>query len=337
MARHFKELDCDIYVADHVQFDRKALIRRLEQRVIGRDFGRLIDKGEYELLYSEHAFYAAQFKLNALMKRKHIPHIVRLNGDWWTEFASQFRHSEVGKKAYMMQSYVYQWYGLASANECIPICKWLEAKVNQELPRLKTEVVYQGVDPEIFSPCQPALTLAQPSVAIIQNHVILPKVQALISMRPIIEKCAGVHFYIANGQEIGYLASVKEAFGGLENVHFMNVRYPDGVRNLLSSCDAFLLRSNLDCCPTALLEAGIMNKPVIASKVGGIPEIVKDGQTGFVLDNESDQWYDRILRLTHERDLAAEMGRRAREYILNNFVWAQISRQVERIILDNLE
>jgi glycosyltransferase involved in cell wall biosynthesis len=129
---------------------------------------------------------------------------------------------------------------------------------------------------------------------------------------------------------------VKESFHGLRNVVFLDdVYWPGGVRKLLSAADLYILASGLDCCPTTVLEASLMGKPVLASRVGGVPEIVVEGKTGWTINNfDTRNWIEKIRLLTEDADLASHMGSEGRRWVSEKFSWEKISRQVETILLE---
>ena len=58
----------------------------------------------------------------------------------------------------------------------------------------------------------------------------------------------------------------------------------DKVRDFLSEIDIYALISGMDLGPRTLNEAQLMKKPIVASNVGGIPELIKDGETGFLVE-----------------------------------------------------
>jgi glycosyltransferase involved in cell wall biosynthesis len=71
-----------------------------------------------------------------------------------------------------------------------------------------------------------------------------------------------------------------------------------------------------------VLEAMASGLPVVASRVGGVPEIVADGETGFlVAPGDVDELRDRLAQLLGDPGLAMKMGRRAREMIVEHFTW----------------
>lgn len=85
-----------------------------------------------------------------------------------------------------------------------------------------------------------------------------------------------------------------------------------------------------DTFPTVNLEAMAAGKPVIATCFGGSPEIVIDGETGFVVNPfETSTLAERLERLLEDRDLSREMGRRGRARIREQFA---LDRQVEQML-----
>jgi glycosyltransferase involved in cell wall biosynthesis len=72
----------------------------------------------------------------------------------------------------------------------------------------------------------------------------------------------------------------------------------------------------------SVLEAMASGLPVVASRVGGVPEIVVDGETGFLVSpGDVDELNERLALLLSDPALAVEMGRRARELVIERFTW----------------
>jgi glycosyltransferase involved in cell wall biosynthesis len=69
--------------------------------------------------------------------------------------------------------------------------------------------------------------------------------------------------------------------------------------------------------PMSLLEAGVLGKAVVASRLGGIPEIIFDGENGFLAEpGDARDLQEKIQRLFGDNDLCERMGRRAREMVI---------------------
>jgi hypothetical protein len=101
--------------------------------------------------------------------------------------------------------------------------------------------------------------------------------------------------------------------GDLQNISFEG--WSDRVGDYLAAFDLFILPSNKEGIGGILLDAMDRALPIIASRVGGLPEIVKDGENGILIEPRSpDQLQEAILRLYDDPDLRRAMGARGREF-----------------------
>lgn len=79
------------------------------------------------------------------------------------------------------------------------------------------------------------------------------------------------------------------------------------------------------------LEAAAAGLPVIATRMGGIPEVVREGETGLLLETKDDarELAGKILALLRHQEERKRLGRQGREWVLNNFAWEKIARELE--------
>jgi glycosyltransferase involved in cell wall biosynthesis len=88
-----------------------------------------------------------------------------------------------------------------------------------------------------------------------------------------------------------------------------------------------------DPFPMVPLEAGSRGIPAIATYVGGLPEGIIDGETGFLVDPESpDQVADRLRRFLDDPSLCRSMGKKAREHVTNSFSEDRMVDDVESLL-----
>jgi glycosyltransferase involved in cell wall biosynthesis len=114
-----------------------------------------------------------------------------------------------------------------------------------------------------------------------------------------------------------------------EHVRFLGFR--GDVPALLSLFDAFVLPSLSEGLSMALLEAMAAGKPVVATRVGGNPEAVVEGDTGFLVDAESPaSLADAIARLLRDKAQAARMGERGRRRVREKFSFSATVEQYQR-------
>ncbi|HYG82075.1 MAG TPA: N-acetyl-alpha-D-glucosaminyl L-malate synthase BshA [Pyrinomonadaceae bacterium] len=92
------------------------------------------------------------------------------------------------------------------------------------------------------------------------------------------------------------------------------------IADYLSAADVLLLPSEQESFGLAALEAMACEVPVVASRVGGIPEVVTDGETGFLAEvGDVDEMSEHAARLAMDEELRREMGRRARESAVSRY------------------
>jgi len=103
-------------------------------------------------------------------------------------------------------------------------------------------------------------------------------------------------------------------------VHFAGYLSQDAVAAALSQADAFVLPSFAEGLPVVLMEALATERPVIATQVAGVSELVEDGVTGFIVPpGDTEALADRIGRLADDPDLRTRMGRAGRRKVRADF------------------
>lgn len=110
------------------------------------------------------------------------------------------------------------------------------------------------------------------------------------------------------------------------------------VADFLADCDLFVLSSDWEGFGIVIAEAMAAGKPVIATAVGGVPELVEDGVTGILVPSRDPQALAQaILRLVKDPDLRQRMGKAAQERTLERFDIARTAREYEALYLKLLE
>jgi N-acetyl-alpha-D-glucosaminyl L-malate synthase BshA len=106
----------------------------------------------------------------------------------------------------------------------------------------------------------------------------------------------------------------------------------------LSAADLFLLTSSQESFGMAALEAMACEVPVVATRVGGVPEVIEDGVTGFLCDlNDIHGMTERAVRLVRDRDHASAIGRNAAEVVRRKFCREVVVPQYEAFYRDVLQ
>jgi glycosyltransferase involved in cell wall biosynthesis len=91
-------------------------------------------------------------------------------------------------------------------------------------------------------------------------------------------------------------------------------------KKLLSGADIFLLPSRTEAFPYTPLEAGLVGMPIIATKVGGVPEVIRDMQSGILVHpKNSKEIAEAILYLLDHENKQKEFGREIKKTVINFF------------------
>jgi glycogen(starch) synthase len=105
-------------------------------------------------------------------------------------------------------------------------------------------------------------------------------------------------------------------------VDFIGWIPPYDVPKLIDSATAVLMPSRNEGLPLVALETALMARPMIAARVGGLPEIIEDQKTGLLLENDDiDVWRKAIEFVLNQPQKAKEMGDAARKRTLDVFAW----------------
>jgi glycosyltransferase involved in cell wall biosynthesis len=103
------------------------------------------------------------------------------------------------------------------------------------------------------------------------------------------------------------------------------------VAAILSSLDVFVLSSYTECFPLSLLEAMAAGRPAVCTAVGGIPEMIDEGRTGYVVPpRDPEALADRISLVLSDPHLADQMGRAARARVESMFSLTVSVSEAER-------
>jgi glycosyltransferase involved in cell wall biosynthesis len=132
-----------------------------------------------------------------------------------------------------------------------------------------------------------------------------------------------IHFMlVGSGDDEGML---KSAASGLSNVTFTG--FVENVGDYLAAFDVFVLPSNREGIGSVLLDAMDRALPVVASRVGGVPDIVHDGENGILIDPaRPDQLRNGILALCADPDRRRILGENGRE-VAKNYTASVMARK----------
>jgi glycosyltransferase involved in cell wall biosynthesis len=157
--------------------------------------------------------------------------------------------------------------------------------------------------------------------------------QDFLKMAELVSKeIEGVDFFVLGEgslREYAEAVSKKRCNGRLKILGYVN---HERVIDIISQATALVLPSYVEGLPTVCLEALASGTPVIATRLGGIPEVVIEGKTGFLFSpGDVNRCRDRVLLLLREQKLGRNMGKEGRSLVEKSFTWKNVVSNVEGI------
>ena len=215
----------------------------------------------------------------------------------------------------------------------------------------KVVTIPPGVDLERFSPIPKEL--AKRRVGIAENHRnivfagrieplkgvdTLLKAIALIQQRQpevVSDVCVAIiggDPWNGNpGDEMARLQELRKQLGVAETVTFLGAKNQDVLPNYYAAAEMVVMPSHYESFGMVALEAMAMGTPVIASEVGGLAFLVRDGRNGFLVPSrDPEALAERIFTLLQDDSCRVELGRQAREHALA-YDWPDIARKILRV------
>jgi len=333
-------------------FDRKqpfAVIRyavpgRLSSVRIGYHLLKRIMKKKPDIIFLGHVFSTrglAVLLINWLLR---IPYIILIHG-------GHLPHAHVGK---INQLAVFSL--LRHANLLLANSKFTRTLlVERGIPEKKIEILYPGVDINYFSPAKGKEDIETTKEAycnfdtplIVNAARLVPKknhIRIIKTISSIVKKGRQVKCVIAgDGSERGKLEKLTEFLGISNEVVLAGNLGRKNVLNLFRSADVVALPSTLiredghhESFGIVAMEAAACGKPVIVGSLGGQPETVIHGETGFVINGDDVHAIEEAIEtLIEDKHLAKKLGKAGRSRAVAEFSWERIAEKAE-IILEAL-
>jgi glycosyltransferase involved in cell wall biosynthesis len=195
--------------------------------------------------------------------------------------------------------------------------------------RDKSSVIHNAIDVERFSSCSRSRDAIRARLGIpprapvveITGRLAAEKGHSCLieAVRMISRAMPAVRLLVVgDGPERPRLESQCAGLGLSANVIFLGNRAD--VPELLSACDVFVLASTYEGFGLVLLEAMAAGKPIVATRVGGVPEVIQDGRTGTLVPcSEPEPMAAAIMELLNDPRRAAEMASNGLEYVRRNY------------------
>jgi glycosyltransferase involved in cell wall biosynthesis len=216
------------------------------------------------------------------------------------------RTSIAGKLSYVLQ----RWFA-RQADACILTSSWArEIMVNEcSVPAERAYVAKYGADLQLWNYCPKISNGSEkPQILFVGGDFHRKGGSTLLSVYR-------SHFEGAADIDLVTKEVAEHMPAGVNVYTDINANDPR-LRKLFEKCDIFVLPTKADFSSLVSIEAMATGRPVISTSVGGIPEIVKDGKTGFVIcPGDETSLREKLQILIADPAMRARMGSAGREVV----------------------
>ena len=202
--------------------------------------------------------------------------------------------------------------------------------VRQGYPSARTVTIHNGI--EIAQPAEPRRLAEGPIVLEVARLAAVKGQRTLLAALARLDATAVLvgRDLEAGGRYEALLHDEARRLGVADRVVFAG--YRDDVPALMAGCDVFCLPSSVEGLPLVLLEAMSRSKPVVATAVGGVPELVDDGETGLLVPpGDVTALREALSRLLEDGDLAQRLGAAAARRVRERFSASSTAAEVLRL------
>ncbi|MFH0849674.1 MAG: N-acetyl-alpha-D-glucosaminyl L-malate synthase BshA [Candidatus Bathyarchaeota archaeon] len=286
---------------------------------LGSEMSRVTVKHSLDLV---HVHYSIPHATAAYLSRGLTgkPYVVTLHGSDVTILGSDPSYEPVNT------------FSVEQADAVTAVSRFMaeEAKHNLGVNK-EIRVIPNFVDTEVYYPA-PCEVMEQPERDIVVAHVSnfrpVKRVDDLVYAMCMVTKMApkAKLMLIGDGPERHRVERLIDKMDLRRNVVLTG--YRSDVPDLLRCVDILVLPSETESAPLTILEAMSTGLPVIATNVGGIPEMVEDGRSGFLVPlKHPEDIAEKILELHGDREKLKRMGAAARETVVKRYSTENVVQQ----------
>ncbi len=276
-------------------------------------------KHRYDVIHVFQASYAGGAGVLLKLVRPRTPLIVSLQ-----------EGKDLSKQSFFIK--FFRSMILRKADTITAISNYLLTYAKQANPKAKSYLLPNGVEvKKFYNPTQPPLTLRGGAIVTVSRLVFKNGVDTLIRAMPLLP---GYELTIAgDGPQAEALTTLARKLGVSDRVVFLGLVGQDALPGLLQRSSVFVRPSRSEGLGIAFLEAMAAGVPIIGTPVGGIPDFLKNRETGLFCEVENPESIAQAVReLDQQPDLRASIIANAQKSMRACYDWDILAQQYYEII-----
>jgi len=254
-----------------------------------------------------------------------------INLGWVRDNFEEFQKKKYSLKVESLKT-IRSWWTRKADRIIVPsqyLAGWVQC---WKIPGQKVSVIYNSIIPA--SGIEPIAVPLRTPIKLVTVGRLVPwkRIDKIMEAMLPLEEVGLI--VVGDGPDRARLEKEARVLGILERVYFANQRSNMEVRSLMAAGDVFVLNSSFEGFPHILLEAMSLGLPIVATGVGGIPEILQEGQNGFLISpGDSDKLAEVLLKLVSFPSRRQVLGESAK-LTARRFSLQRMVEETEAILLN---
>lgn len=156
------------------------------------------------------------------------------------------------------------------------------------------------------------------------------------AMPKILQRVSDAYYVVVGrGADLDRLKSLAMQQQVQDRVLFVGKKNERALRGYYSNCDLFVMPSKKEGFGIVFLEAMLFKKSVIGGRHGGTPEIIKEGETGFLVEHEAiEELVEKTVLLLTDETLRRRMGEAGYMHLMGNYTFEHFSQRLSSTLFD---
>ncbi len=252
---------------------------------------------------------------------------------WTKDRFEDFQHNRQSWQAELFKR-LRSWYVKQADKVIVPsryLARWV---ARWGIPEERIVVIYNAVEP--LDGVKPFPVSLKTSIKAITVGRLVPWKRIDQLLEALFQVPGLGLVVVGDGPERSRLEALAKRLSVSERVYFAGSQSKLETLMLMAACDFFVLNSTYEGLPHVVLEAMALGLPVVATAVGGIPEVVKDGETGILVPPEGDGLIEALRRLVEDPKGRKAMAHAGQDWVRQQFSMEKMVQETEGVLLASL-